>query len=94
MRITEIINSYLKGLKFIMSHPSWKNRRRYIFASFVIGAVMLIASSLAVLFGFMVDVGDLVTGGVALISLILTSYIFGATWESTKLHKNEGNADG
>jgi len=55
---------------------------------------MLIASSIAVLFGFMTDVGDLVTGGVALISLILTSYIFGATWESTKLHKNEGNADG
>ena len=77
-----------------MSQPSWKNRRRYIFASFMIGAVMLIASSLAVLFGFMVDVGDLVTGGVALISLILTSYVFAATWESTKLHRNEENGDG
>ena len=94
MQVRQLIHSYLKGLKFIMSHPSWKNRRRYIFASFMIGAVMLIASSLAVLFGFMVDVGDLVTGGVALISLILTSYIFGATWESTKLHRNEENGDG
>ena len=93
MRISQLIDSYLKGLKFIMSHPSWKNRRRYIFASFTIGALMLVASSVAVLFGFMSDVGDLVTGGVALISLILTSYIFGATWESTKLHKNEGNFD-
>jgi len=94
MLIKQFIHSYLKGLKHIMAHPSWKNRRRYIFASFALGALMLIASSIAVLFGFMTDVGDLVTGGVALISLILTSYIFGATWESTKLHKNEGNADG
>lgn len=94
MQIRRIIDSYLKGLKFIMSQPSWKNRRRYIFASFIIGAVMLIASSISVLFGFMSDVSDLVTGGVALISLILTSYIFGATWESTKLHRNEDNGDG
>jgi hypothetical protein len=77
-----------------MSQPSWRNRRRYIFASFMLGAVMLVASSITVLFGLMSDVGDLVTGGVALISLILTSYIFGATWESTKLYKNEGNSDG
>jgi len=94
MRIRHFIDSYLKGIKFIMSHPTWKNRRRYIFASFVLGAVMLIASSISVLFGFLSDVGDLVTGGVALISLILTSYIFGATWESTKLYKKEENADG
>lgn len=94
MPIRKLIDSYLKGLKYIMSHPSWKNRRRYIFASFIIGAFMLIASSFAVLFGFMTDVSDLVTGGVALISLILTSYIFGATWESTKLHRNEDNGDG
>jgi len=77
-----------------MSQPSWKNRRRYIFASFMIGAVMLVASSVAVLFGLMVDVSTLVTGGVALISLILTSYVFAATWESTKLHKKQENPDG
>ena len=77
-----------------MSQPSWKNRRRYILASFVIGAVMLVASSVAVLFGLMVDVSNLVTGGVALISLILTSYVFAATWESTKLHNKQENSDG
>jgi hypothetical protein len=36
--------------------------------------------------------GDLVTGGVALITLILTSYIFGAAWEDIK--KNEEKQDG
>ena len=92
--LRNIIDPYIRGVKYIMSQPSWKNRRRYIFASFVIGAFMLIASSLAVLFGFMTDVSDLVTGGVALITLILTSYVFAATWESTKLHKKEENPDG
>ncbi len=77
-----------------MSQPSWKNRRRYILASFVIGAFMLIASSLAALTGAMTDISDLVTGGVALITLILTSYIFGAVWEDKSLNRKEENPDG
>lgn len=93
--IRRAISAYLKGLKYIMNKPSWKNRRRYIFASFVIGAFMLIAGSIAVLTGNMADVSDLVTGGVALISLILTSYIFGAVWEDKSLHNSkEENPDG
>lgn len=78
-----------------MTKPSWKNRRRYILVSFVIGAFMLITSAIATLAGTGVDVGDLVTGGVALISLILTSYIFGAVWEDKSLHNpKEENPDG
>ena len=38
--------------------------------------------------------GDLVTGGVALITLILTSYIFGAAWEDKSKHSKEENPDG
>ena len=92
--IRRAISAYLKGLKYIMSKPSWKNRRRYIFASFVIGAFMLISGSIAALTGNMADISDLVTGGVALISLILTSYIFGAVWEDKTLHNKEENPDG
>jgi len=92
--LRSIVKSYLKGLKFIMSKPSWKNRRRYIFASFIIGSFMLIGSTVAVLFTGGVDVSDLVTGGVALITLILTSYIFGAVWEDKSLYKKEGDSDG
>ena len=91
--IRNLINAYLKGLKHIMAKPSWKNRRRYILASFIIGGFMLIGSTLAALTGNMTDVSDLVTGGVALITLILTSYIFGAVWEDKTLHKGE-NPDG
>jgi hypothetical protein len=76
-----------------MAKPSWKNRRRYILASFIIGAIMLIGSTIAALTGNMTDISDLVTGGVALITLILTSYIFGAVWEDKSLHRGE-NPDG
>ena len=91
--IRRAIDAYLKVLKHIMSKPSWRNRRRYILASFVIGAVMLIGSTIATLTGNGANVSDLVTGGVALITLILTSYIFGAVWEDKSLHKGE-NPDG
>ena len=92
--LRKLIEPYIRGVKYIMSQPSWKNRRRYIFASFVIGAFMLIASSLAALTGAMTDISDLVTGGVALITLILTSYIFGAVWEDKSLNRKEENFDG
>jgi hypothetical protein len=91
--IRRAIDAYLKGLRYIMAKPSWKNRRRYILASFIIGAIMLIGSTIAALTGNMTDISDLVTGGVALITLILTSYIFGAVWEDKSLHKGE-NPDG
>ena len=78
-----------------MSKPTWKNRRRYIFVSFIIGAVMLVGSTISVLFGNGSDVSDLVTGGVALVTLIPTSYIFGAVWEDKSLHNSkEENPDG
>jgi hypothetical protein len=91
--IRHAIDAGLRWLKYMMTKPSWKNRRRYIFASFVIGAAMLIGATVAALSGNMTDISDLVTGGVALISLILTSYIFGAVWEDKSLHKGE-NHDG
>lgn len=93
--IRNALSVYLKGLKYIMNKPSWKNRRRYILASFVIGGIMLVGSTMTVLIGNMSDVSDLVTGGVALITLILTSYIFGAVWEDKSLHNSkEENPDG
>jgi hypothetical protein len=91
--IRDAINAYLRGLKHIMAKPSWKNRRRYIFASFIIGAIMLLGATIAALSNTMTDISDLVTGGVALITLILTSYIFGAVWEDKSLHKGD-NPDG
>jgi len=92
--IRRAIGAYLKGLRYIMAKPSWKNRRRYILASFIIGAFMLIGSTIAALTGNITDISDLVTGGVALITLILTSYIFGAVWEDKSKYSKEENPDG
>ncbi len=92
--IRNALNAYLKGLKYIMNKPSWKNRRRYILASFIIGAIMLLGGTIAVLTSSTSDVSDLITGGVALITLILTSYIFGAVWEDKSINSKEENQDG
>ena len=70
------------------SNPNWAIRRRYIFAAFTIGTSMIIASVFAILTDRL-GYGDLITGGVALISLILTSYIFGAAWEDISKEKNQ-----
>ena len=66
---------------------NWKIRRRYIFAAFILGVGMIVSAVLAV-WADRMGAGDLVTGGVALISLILTSYIFGAAWEDIQKEKN------
>lgn len=71
------------------SNPNWRIRRRYIFASFVLGVIMIVSAIVAVWQDRLG--GDLVTGGVALITLILTSYIFGAAWEDKS---NRENPDG
>lgn len=97
--IRNALNAYLKGLKYIMNKPSWKNRRRYILASFALGAFMLTGGTIAVLLEIYLgsttsDVGDLIAGGVALITLILTSYIFGAVWEDKSINSKEENQDG
>lgn len=72
------------------SNPNWRIRRRYIFASFALGVVM-IGSAIVAVWQDRLGAGDLITGGVALITLILTSYIFGAAWEDKS---NKENPDG
>jgi|TARA_B110000977_G_scaffold152001_1_gene192950 cadmium resistance protein CadD (predicted permease) len=70
--------------------PSWKIRRRYIFVAFVLGSLMLISGSVAVLLNNDSATSDLITGGVALITLILTTYVFGAVWEDKKKENPDG----
>lgn len=74
--------------------PNWKIRRRYIFAAFAVGVGMILSAVVAV-WQDKIGAGDLITGGVALITLILTSYIFGAAWEDkTRYSKDEVHPDG
>jgi hypothetical protein len=72
----------------VRANPNWKIRRRYIFAAFALGVAMILSAVVAV-WADRMGAGDLITGGVALITLILTSYIFGAAWEDISKEKNQ-----
>lgn len=68
--------------------PSWKHRRRLIYLSFGLSVGMIIFGALT----FLSDTGvsqQLIIGGVALISIILTAYTAFATYEDVKLWKRE-----
>ena len=75
------------------ANPNWRIRRRYIFAAFALGIAMIVSAVVAI-WQDRLGAGDLVTGGVALITLILTSYIFGAAWEDRSKTMKEDNPDG
>jgi len=51
---------------------------------------MLIAGSVAVLLNNDSATSDLITGGVALVTLITTSYCFSAVWEDKKKENPDG----
>lgn len=59
------------------ANPNWKIRRRYVAASWGIGAIMVALGAVAV-WGDRMGAVDLISGGVALITLVVGSYIGGA----------------
>lgn len=71
------------------SRPSWRYRRRLIHVAITVGVLMITAGALSVLWdseGWDRQVSsELIIGGVALISIVLTAYVGGATWEDTRL---------
>jgi len=69
---------------------NWKIRRRYIAASWGTGAIMIAFGALAV-WGDRMGASELITGGVALITLVLGSYIGGAVADD---HLQRRNPDG
>ena len=77
-----------------MNGPSWRIRRRVVWTSVGVG-VLLIVSGIVAVFQDRMGAGDLITGGVALMTLIASAYIGGAVAEDVRLSKrDEGNPDG
>ena len=74
--------------------PSWKHRRRLIYASYILCAGMVIFG--AITYPSDTQVGSqMVIGGVGLITVILTAYTGFAAYEDTQIHKHKGeNPDG
>jgi hypothetical protein len=66
------------------SGPSWRFRRKLIFGGYRIGVVMIIFGMFTFFWDTQVSV-QLVIGGVALISIILTAYTATATFEDVNL---------
>lgn len=68
--------------------PSWKYRRKLIYGGYRVSIVMVIFG----MFTFWWDrevSAQLVIGGVALLSIILTAYTASATFEDVKLNKQD-----
>lgn len=68
--------------------PTWKHRRRLIYASFALSAGMIIFGG----FTWRSDTGvsqQLIIGGVALISIILTAYTAFSTYEDVKTKRQD-----
>lgn len=68
--------------------PSWKHRRRLIYLSFGLSAGMIIFGG----FTWQSDTGvaqQLIIGGVALLSIILTAYTAFATYEDVKTKRQD-----
>jgi hypothetical protein len=76
----------LKDEQSNSSGPSWNFRRKLIFGSYRVGVVMIMFGMLTFVWDRQVSV-QLVIGGVALISIILTAYTASATLEDVKLYK-------
>ena len=74
----------LKEEESDQSGPSWKFRRKLIFGGYRVGVVMIVFGMFTFFWDTQVSV-QLVVGGVALISIILTAYTASATFEDIKL---------
>jgi hypothetical protein len=76
----------LKDEKGKGSGPSWNFRRKLIFGGYRVGVVMIVFGMFTFVWDRQVSV-QMVVGGVALISIILTAYTASATLEDVKLWK-------
>ena len=70
--------------KALTQGPSWKHRRRLIHISFVLAVAMILFGAATVFMDSTVGV-EMIIGGVALLSIIVTAYTTSATYEDVRL---------
>ena len=74
-----------------MTGPSWKHRRRLIYATYVLGVAMIVFAMAVYRTDTSVAL-QMAVGGVSLISIILTAYTAFATIDD-KWHYNSDNSE-
>jgi len=82
----------LKDEKGKSSGPSWNFRRKLIFGSYRVGVLMIVFGMITFVWDRQVSI-QMVVGGVALISIILTAYTASATFEDVKLYQQESDEE-
>lgn len=70
--------------KALAQGPSWRHRRRLIHISFVLAVAMILFGAATVFMDSTVGV-EMIIGGVALLSIIVTAYTTSATYEDVRL---------
>jgi polyferredoxin len=71
-----------------MQMPSWKHRRRLIYATYVLSVLMIVWAAI----NYAIDgevARELIIGGVAMLSIILTAYTAFATLDDKWHFKDE-----
>ena len=68
----------------IAQGPSWRHRRRLIYGAYAIAMFMIIFGAFTVFTTSQIGV-EMVIGGVALLSIIVTAYTTSATYEDVRL---------
>jgi hypothetical protein len=67
--------------------PSWRYRRRLIHGAYILGFGMILFGAFTVFMTSQVGV-EMIIGGVALVSIIVTAYTTSATYEDVRLWNN------
>lgn len=68
--------------------PSWKFRRKLIFGAYRLSVAMIIFGAVT----FFYDTGvsnNLVTGGIAILTIIIGAYTATATWQDVKMYNSK-----
>lgn len=79
--------------KALASGPSWRHRRRLIYGAYVVAILMIAYGSLNIVIAMSEAGVQLIIGGVALLSIILTAYTAVATYEDVRIWKRSGPAE-
>ena len=72
----------------LLSGPSWKYRRRLIHGAYALGFAMIIFGAVTVFTESQIGV-EMIIGGVALVSIIVTAYTTSATYEDVRLWNDD-----
>jgi len=73
----------------IAQGPSWRHRRRLIYGAYFLAVFMILYGAFSLFTESQVGV-ELVVGGVALLSIIVTAYTTSATYEDVRIWKRSG----